>query len=560
MSRLTLCDSVEVTVHRYRLTADMLTLQRTPNGVLVQGPGLVAFCPCEGTPVTVRFSEARVAPPTDLIIKNAVVRAAGVPMFYTPVLWLRSPNRIGLLTPHLGWRAQDGLWMGSGVHVPLQPSVGKGDTYVADLSAGIYRRGGWDLGATLATPGTMTQVRWDRLQTSFVDVDARGSQPFGSTSLNWSADVLRGLRGRTGFVAPERAAVMNDRARVEVVRSNGSVVAGAGVRWETWRATSLDAFGLVGPQIRLAAGTPLDGLGRLETGTSFYAWPSEVDRASMLARHSAELDVDGRPSVFSVHAALHEGFAYSQDSLPSIRGVLAGADTRFSLPLVKSWEGGGAAWSHWIEPFAILGGRVASGNGDESSIGTSRTATAQLGFSNVVGQPGTENAYQFEMRGGIVSSAQIRTTALAIRTRGSGRWVGVGADAVLTSNRAWFSASRVRIGDSGLASVVVRLEGRTDLSWVESRWFTDEAWLPTLRSWLSRGGWTATGETSLSPTEWLAVSGGIGSDMTAGRTLFDFGSVAYRHPCGCLAISATVLQRLGRAGWDAWGHIDLMPH
>ena len=559
MSTLTLCQAVEVTVHRYRITAEQLTLQRTPSGVLVKGPGLVAFCPCETTPISVGFSEAKVAPPTDLLIENAVVRVGGVPVFYTPVLWLRSPNRIGILSPHFGWRAQDGFWMGSGLHLPLKPSIVAGDSHVLDVTAGGYVRGGWDAGIQLTTPRTTTQIRLDHVQTTFIDMDARGSQQFARNSLSWSADLLKGPRARTGFVSAEAASRQSDRARIELTHSDGGLVVGAGLRWEAWRAAALTSTGLVGPQLRLAAGTPIDKFGQMESNTSIFAWSSGRQQSSVLAAHSADLGLDARPSVFATRLALHERFTYTNSQPQNLRASIAGAETRLSLPLVKSWGNGNGIWSHWLEPFSKVSAAFVS-DGLDGPASSYRTEAAQIGLNNLVGRGGSDTAYQLEMRAGVVSSAQVQTTAFAVRSRGTGRWLLVGADAVVSKNKSWLASSRIRFGDPRLATLSLRVDGRTARSISQSRWFTDEAWVPWLRSWESRGGWTSTSETSLSPTEWLAVNGGIGADITAERTLFDFASIGYRHPCGCLAISATVSERLGRSGWDAWAMVDLMPH
>ncbi len=558
MSALTLCDSVEVTVHRYRLTADQLTLQRTPGGVLVKGPGLVAFCPCEATPITVGFSEAKVAPPTDLIIQNAMVRAGGMPVFYAPIIWLRSPNRTGLLTPHLGWRAEDGFWAGSGVHIPLKPSTGTGDEYILNLTAGKYARTGWDLGFQLTTPRTATQFRIDHVGTSFVNVDAMGSQEFDRTSLAWSADVLQGPRARSGFVTAEAASRQSDRSRVEIMHSNGAVVAGAALRWDAWRAATLGSAGLLGPQLRLAAGSSIGELGQVESNTSVFAWRTEKQEASLLSVHSADLAFDARPSALTTRFAMHERIAYAKDESRSLRSSLVGAEGRISAPFVKNWGARAASWSHWIEPFSLVAAAAVTNNLDGGTAAY-QTETAQIGLTNIVGRSGTETAYQLELRAGWVS-AQARTSAVAVRSRGSGKWFGLGADVILEPNRSWLALSRIRIGDPRFATFALRIEGRTAMSSPQVRWFTDEAWVPWLRAWQSRGGWTSSAESSISPTEWLAVNGGIGSDISAERTMFEFTSIGYRHPCGCLAISAVLSERLGRSGWDAWGMVDLMPH
>ncbi len=558
LSTLTLCDSVEVTVHRYRLTADKLTLRRTPGGVLVEGPGFVSFCPCEETPLTVAFSEATVAPPTDLLIKNAVVRAEGIPIFYTPVLWLRSPNRIGLISPHFGWRARDGFWAGSGVHVPLPNSEQSAPSNL-DLTAGGYLRGGWDLGAQLTTSRSTTEIHWDRLDTSFVELDARGSQELGKSSAAWSADLLRGQRGRIGFVSPEAATRQTDRARVEVVGSDGKLLAGVGMRFDAWRATAIDSLGLLGPQLRLGAGTSLDHVGHVESTTSLVGWSTNGHSSSMLMTHGGDLSFDARPSILVGQVGLHERLALTNTQTENLRAAIAGSDLRVSVPFVKSWNTSDARWSHWVEPFALATAATGLNTIEGASERTTRTGTLQLGLLNILGRPHADTAYQLELRGGLVTSGDSRNGAVVVRTRASGRWLGIGSDVVWAEHQSWMSSSRLRVGDLQSANLTLRLEGRTKIDWLPARWLTDEAWVATLRPWLFRGGWTSMAEATAAPTDWLAVNGGLGGDLSAQAVLFDYASIALRHRCGCLAISTIVSQRIGRSGWDAWGMLDLMP-
>ena len=118
LSRLELRGRVFVAFDRYRLTGDRLRIGKTPRGVEVDGTGSVAFCPCVEPPVTVGFTWARIGP-TDLVLQNPVLRVGGVPVFWLPYLWMRSPRRVGLLPINVAWRGDDGLLLGSGVHVPI---------------------------------------------------------------------------------------------------------------------------------------------------------------------------------------------------------------------------------------------------------------------------------------------------------------------------------------------------------------------------------------------------------------------------------------------------------
>src|SRR5690606_3055763 len=108
-----------------RLTSERLSLTRGPRGIVVDGEGRVAFCRCPEAPVSIGFTSATVAPPTDLLIEQPTVYVGEVPVFWLPYFWLRSKNRLGLLPPKIAYRGGDGLLMGGGVHVPLGQAKGK---------------------------------------------------------------------------------------------------------------------------------------------------------------------------------------------------------------------------------------------------------------------------------------------------------------------------------------------------------------------------------------------------------------------------------------------------
>src|SRR6187402_3714857 len=119
LGELSLSGDVVVTVGRYRLGGQRVKLKRGPRGISVEGGGDIAFCKCESPPVTLGYSSVTIAPPSDVLIQGAVLRAHGVPLFWLPYLWLRSPDRVGLIFPSAEWRGDDGLLLGSGVHLPF---------------------------------------------------------------------------------------------------------------------------------------------------------------------------------------------------------------------------------------------------------------------------------------------------------------------------------------------------------------------------------------------------------------------------------------------------------
>ena len=226
LMKLELSRKVTIVVDRYRLTAERLTLSRTQRGVEIDGEGRVAFCPCENAPVSFGFQQAIVAPPTDLFVQGATVRVGDVPVLWTPILWLRSPDRFGLLPPKLAWRGEEGLVAGAGVHVPLAGK--RGPTLSAlDLGAAGYLRGGIDLETRLTTPGTSTRVRWDHLHDSLLAVDAHGA---GASRDGAAAavrvDAIRGARGLAGTLELEPVSRRWDHARA-TLSGGGEHVVGA---------------------------------------------------------------------------------------------------------------------------------------------------------------------------------------------------------------------------------------------------------------------------------------------------------------------------------------------
>ena len=118
LRELDLKGNVRADLPPFHLSADALHLSRSSLGVIVEGDGRLAFCPCLGTPLAIAFSRATVAPPADLFLKNARLEIFGLPIFWLPYFWLRGPTRFGLLPPDLQYLAKDCVYLGGGIHVP----------------------------------------------------------------------------------------------------------------------------------------------------------------------------------------------------------------------------------------------------------------------------------------------------------------------------------------------------------------------------------------------------------------------------------------------------------
>ena len=273
--RLELSDHVAVTVDRYRLTSDRLTLRRSPYGVEVRGEGCVAFCPCENAPMTLGFEAATVAPPTDLLIEDPTVRLGGVPVLWLPYFWLRSPGRMGLLPPRLAWRGEDGLLAGAGVHLPWgsrQAAHTRANS--VDMTLSGYTKGGAEVVARLRTPASSSRLRWDHLDASLAEIDSHGASSLGSTTGAWSITALRGQRGRTGTPELAAAAMRYDRAELSALRVTSNSLLRVGLRGIATRAGPLDELGMVGPVASMGAGT---ALGQFGTADAYaQAWTASA--------------------------------------------------------------------------------------------------------------------------------------------------------------------------------------------------------------------------------------------------------------------------------------------
>src|SRR5512135_3796522 len=109
---LELSGDVRVDAAPFHLRSDRIRLTRTRYGVEVDGKGSLAFCPCLGTPLTVDFDHAIVAPPGDLILTAPTLRVYGAPILHLPYFWLRSDEKFGILPPDIAYRGQDGVFVG----------------------------------------------------------------------------------------------------------------------------------------------------------------------------------------------------------------------------------------------------------------------------------------------------------------------------------------------------------------------------------------------------------------------------------------------------------------
>ena len=130
--------NVRVDSPPFHLRAQRIKLTRTRLGIEVDGKGRLAFCPCLGTPLTVDFEKAIVAPPGDLILKAPTLELYGIPVLYLPWFWMRSDEKLGLLPPEVAYRGRDGVFRQRDKHRLLHRQVWRGGRR-ASLGATLQR-------------------------------------------------------------------------------------------------------------------------------------------------------------------------------------------------------------------------------------------------------------------------------------------------------------------------------------------------------------------------------------------------------------------------------------
>jgi hypothetical protein len=561
--QLELSDHVTVSVDRYRLTSDRLTLRRSPYGVEVRGKGRVAFCPCEDAPVTLGFGVATVAPPTDLLIEDPTVRVGGVPVLWLPYLWLRSPERIGLLPPRLAWRGDDGLLAGAGVHLPWgRRQTAHGTTSSADISLSGYTKGGAEVVGRLRTPSSSSRLRWDHLDSSLAEIDTHGASSFGSTTGAWSVTALRGQRGRSGTPELAPAAMRYDRAELSALRVTPNSLLRVGLRGIATRAGPLDELGMVGPVVSVGTGAALGQLGTTDAYVQGWTASDPETGAISSVLQGAGLRADARPGPLCANIYVRERALALTTSDSDGAAIAVGGGSEVSLPLVRRYGSEDTPATHWIEPFARTDGVVADDRGGAPIPlpSGSRWLSALVGLRNAVEWYGAGSASELTLSAGWLGLDARATRALAARVAAGGEVLATDVSlGWLPEEHTSASVSRVRIGSPDHVALDARVEGRHGRHAMATRWFDRDVWEAPWNDWYSDPGWSAGSGLLIAWTHWLASVVSADYDLTADRSLGERGGLAYRHPCGCLALVAQAGRRLGRKGFDASLTLDLLP-
>jgi hypothetical protein len=557
LGELSLSGEVEVTVGRYRLGGERVRLKRGPRGIGVEGGGDIAFCSCDNPPVTLGYGSVTIAPPSDVLIKNAVLRARGVPVFWLPYLWLRSPDRLGLIFPSVEWRGEDGLLVGSGVHVPFESNQGRPASRALDISGFGYVEGGARVDARLFTPQSTTVVRWDYKDGSALSVDAHAAVT-GSTAAVWAydADASIGSRGRRALSSLEAAARRYDHGRLGVATS-GNVLLSFGAAADTVRGAWFSDPMNVGPFALLSTG------GALGDSTSYVLDLGAVSsvRAGERRVNNAEargLERGSLESALALGPALARVGAFEQGEVLSapaqaVSKLRTGAGLLLSLPLIRRFE----TLSHMLAP-ELLGrferqywdgpgeNRLSTTAGLTTALGTGpRGAAGRLRLA--AGWAGRPDELQPVTEASLASDARL----FGLRLSGVGQPTTSSAEAT----------ARLRLGARGGTALTSYAEARTKRAPVVTPAEAQGDVLPSFHELggYDREGLTTGAELTLSLASVVVLGVGGDADPLEEELLAVRSFARYRHACGCIAVGAFGSARRGRGGFDAGLTLDLMP-
>jgi len=565
----------------FHFTSRELRLRRVPIGVVLEGQGRLAFCPCLGTPLAVHFSGATLAPPYDVILRNPVLEVFGIPVAWLPIGWLRSPGRIGLLPPDLEWRGIDGFFAGGGVHVPWSP----GDRMNGlDVRAGGYVEGGVVGDVNLRTATTMTHVRWDRLHGSDgVTIRSRGAVPddddhTSGPTVAWDVDALRGARAVAAVTDVATAAQPFDRAQAQAEwRSMGWMLA-SGVRAVAVRATPGVQFA-GGPVVAARRADALATVGTydlaIEGGqVGFAAAPATVpgsleNRPVSFARGEAGLLLGTRVGPAAASLALRT-FGDLADN-GTAHGAEGAAQTRITiaLPLARGYasEVRSDPWVHRTEPRVEIAAMATHSSdiwvepaGRGMPIPNGRAWVAEAGWSNAVGRWGSRAAAEIDVAAGAVGHDARAVEAVRARATIGGPSFALRAEMARTLARAadvgGAVAGALRIGSEAGMHIVANVAGRDGLDPILARALTDPSLEPS-NGFLDAPAWTGGARVGVPLGSRVTARAGADVDLEADKLVAASGALEMHDPCNCVVLRATGAHRIGRPGIDVWISVDL---
>jgi len=552
--------SVEARCGRYELRSERLGVRRTAEGAHVDGPASIVLCPCARMPIELDFDQAELCDSGDAYVEDPTLRVGSVPVFWLPWVWLRAPDRPGLLPPKVAWRGQGGLLLGPGARLPWAESDGSPAWMDVYLSG--YHRGGAEATASVVTPSSESSLVFDRMQGDLVRFRSQGTTRAGEHGgLSVSADVARGSRVPSGLVELRDAAVVYDRADAFVqMRPMPGVFLDSGVAMVGQRGAGALAFG---PALLLDGGGPLGKHLAWEAGLGLRALAQDqatTQLASSRLRLLAgtvwgpvRLSADGQASGHT-YTSPHRAWS----------DLAAWTTTEAAAPLRRRY----GAWTHRVEPFVGALWLEAHRKGAAQlpirpgALRSGHRYRVSGGMRNGLGPTGRPHGGELALdlaRIGQVSRSKsthaatarfvVRTGALHLHADASGVRGDEGDGGVVVGG--------LSAGGARTVGASAEVASRTELDTLDAR-----ALQPMGAGWVPGATLSEPG-TSLSAGGHVPLMSGLqaaaASDWDLGRRrwLGTGGGLVFEHPCGCAQGRAWVSRRIGRPGTDAWLSVQI---
>ncbi|MFO0680249.1 MAG: hypothetical protein U0169_27245 [Polyangiaceae bacterium] len=553
------------------LTSDALHVHRDPYGVLLEGEGRVGFCPCLGTPLAVRFAKATVAPPSDLLLTSPRIELYGVPVLPLPWFWLRAPSKIGLLPPDLAYRANDGLYLGAGAHLPWKP---RSSSSALDLRAGAYVRGGVRVDASAHTETSRTRVAWDHLDGDGFLVDARGADGSADrgTSVAWDVDALRGPRAVRATTELDAAARPYDRVTSEGSLRAGPVTLASGLRAIALRGGGTFEFAGIGPVASARVASALGSFALVDLTADGGVLGGGPGPSLGVARGDGGILVGRHFGPVGATVAIRGAGTVASDGDSRGASGSAGGRLTMSLPFGRLYASKDPRdpWVHRAEP-RISGSLLAVNDGIPWFMRAGRglgsvegkAALTEFGLASSLGRIGKRIATEWVTAFGWI--ADDRGVVPATRFRGTTDMGFFGGSAELANvftgvpgQASGAFVGRGRVGPKDSVHVTMSGAVRRGVDPLRARALLDSATEAPV-GFLGSEGWTLGGLASVPIGPYVTVRGGADVDASAVRLLGARGGVEFKDRCGCLVIRTMASHRIGRDGVDVWVAMDIAP-
>jgi len=556
----------------FHLTSSDLRLRRVPLGVELDGPGTVAFCPCLGTPLAVRFRSATVAPPHDLILRDPVLEVFGVPVAWAPSIWLRSPGRVGVLAPEVAWRGADGLFLGEGIHVPWR----KGDlTRGVDLRAGAYLDGGAAVQAAMRTSVSETQVGWDLLRgKAGVALGLHGATATEADSrpdsIAWEVDALRGARAVRATTDANVAAFPFDRAEGQASWRAGGWTFASGVRSLAPRGGDLYSAGVGGPVVVARRADAIARIGSYDATIEGGAIVGGQSRMTSFARTEGGALLATHLGAAGASLALRALGDVADDGARSGVDGAAQARATSGVPLERSFASSDEddPWVHRTEPrieAAALASHasrvlvVPAGRGAAAPSGAVWVLAA--GWYNALGRLGSRDSAELDASGGAVGDEQRGLPVLRARAVAGREWFALKGDLarVLVGTQAGGGGAlvaRARIGEAAGWYLSGHVAERDGVDPLVARAIVD-APLEPASGFLVAPGWTGGARVGIPLGPRITTKAGADFDLDGRRLVAVLAAFELHDPCNCVVVRANAAHRVGRDGVDVWLSVDL---